>query len=65
MRSAADRARTIAVATDSAKGRADIVTPGHVFPLVARDGGVLVRRGRLDRTGVARTGPGPRALQLP
>jgi 3,4-dihydroxy 2-butanone 4-phosphate synthase / GTP cyclohydrolase II len=46
--SAADRARTIAVATDSAKGRADIVTPGHVFPLVARDGGVLVRAGHTE-----------------
>ena len=46
--SAADRARTIAVATDSAKGRADIVTPGHIFPLVARDGGVLVRAGHTE-----------------
>ncbi|MFG6282955.1 3,4-dihydroxy-2-butanone-4-phosphate synthase [Sphingomonas sp. S6] len=46
--SAADRARTIAVATDSGKGRADIVTPGHVFPLVARDGGVLVRAGHTE-----------------
>ena len=46
--SAADRARTIAVATDSAQGRADIVTPGHVFPLVARDGGVLVRAGHTE-----------------
>ena len=46
--SAADRARPIAVATDSAKGRADIVTPGHVFPLVARDGGVLVRAGHTE-----------------
>ncbi len=46
--SAADRARTIAVAIDAAKGRADIVTPGHVFPLVARDGGVLVRAGHTE-----------------
>src|ERR1044072_6558530 len=43
--SAADRARTVSVAIDAAKGKADIVTPGHVFPLVARDGGVLVRAG--------------------
>src|SRR3982751_4043351 len=43
--SAADRARTVAVAIDSSKGREEIVTPGHVFPLVARDGGVLVRTG--------------------
>ena len=35
--SAADRARTIAVAVDSTKGADDIVTPGHVFPLIARD----------------------------
>jgi 3,4-dihydroxy 2-butanone 4-phosphate synthase/GTP cyclohydrolase II len=46
--SAADRARTIAVAIDPAKGRNDIVTPGHVFPLVAQDGGVLVRAGHTE-----------------
>ncbi|MBM6576898.1 3,4-dihydroxy-2-butanone-4-phosphate synthase [Sphingomonas sp. BT552] len=46
--SAADRARTIAVAIDGTKGAADIVTPGHVFPLVARDGGVLVRAGHTE-----------------
>ncbi|MBP6030705.1 MAG: 3,4-dihydroxy-2-butanone-4-phosphate synthase [Sphingobium sp.] len=46
--SAADRARTVAVAIDSSKGRQDIVTPGHVFPLVARDGGVLVRTGHTE-----------------
>ncbi len=46
--SAADRARTIAVAIDGTKGRAEIVTPGHVFPLVARDGGVLVRAGHTE-----------------
>lgn len=46
--SAADRARTIQVAIDSSKGAADIVTPGHVFPLVARDGGVLVRAGHTE-----------------
>lgn len=46
--SAHDRARTIAVAVDAAKGRDDIVTPGHVFPLVARDGGVLVRAGHTE-----------------
>ncbi|HEX8300311.1 MAG TPA: 3,4-dihydroxy-2-butanone-4-phosphate synthase [Sphingomonas sp.] len=46
--SAADRARTISVAIDSAKGKDEIVTPGHVFPLVARDGGVLVRAGHTE-----------------
>ena len=46
--SAADRARTIAVAIDGTKGADDIVTPGHVFPLVARDGGVLVRAGHTE-----------------
>ncbi|MDT0576251.1 3,4-dihydroxy-2-butanone-4-phosphate synthase [Croceicoccus sp. F390] len=46
--SAADRARTIAVAIDGGKGADDIVTPGHVFPLVARDGGVLVRAGHTE-----------------
>jgi 3,4-dihydroxy 2-butanone 4-phosphate synthase/GTP cyclohydrolase II len=46
--SAADRARTIAVAIDPAKGPADIVTPGHVFPLMAREGGALVRAGHTE-----------------
>lgn len=46
--SAADRAHTIAVAIDPSKGRNDIVSPGHVFPLVARDGGVLVRAGHTE-----------------
>ena len=46
--SAHDRARTIAVAIDPTKGPQDIVTPGHVFPLVARDGGVLVRAGHTE-----------------
>jgi 3,4-dihydroxy 2-butanone 4-phosphate synthase/GTP cyclohydrolase II len=46
--SAPDRARTIAVAIDPSKGRDDIVSPGHVFPLVAHDGGVLVRAGHTE-----------------
>lgn len=46
--SAADRARTIQVAIDAGKGAADIATPGHVFPLRARDGGVLVRAGHTE-----------------
>jgi 3,4-dihydroxy 2-butanone 4-phosphate synthase/GTP cyclohydrolase II len=46
--SAADRARTVAVAINSANGPAEIITPGHVFPLVARDGGVLVRAGHTE-----------------
>ena len=46
--SAADRARTIAVAIDSANGPEELVSPGHVFPLVARPGGVLVRAGHTE-----------------
>lgn len=46
--SAPDRARTISVAIDPEKGAGDIGTPGHVFPLVARDGGVLVRTGHTE-----------------
>jgi len=46
--SAHDRAHTIAVAIDLTKGPDDIVSPGHVFPLVARDGGVLVRAGHTE-----------------
>src|SRR3954462_4000487 len=46
--SAADRARTVAVAIDSANGPETIVSPGHVFPLVPRPGGVLVRAGHTE-----------------
>ncbi len=46
--SAADRALTVAVAIDPSKTGADIATPGHVFPLRARDGGVLVRAGHTE-----------------
>jgi 3,4-dihydroxy 2-butanone 4-phosphate synthase/GTP cyclohydrolase II len=46
--SAADRARTIATAIDTTKGAGDIVSPGHVFPLVAREGGVLIRAGHTE-----------------
>ena len=46
--SAKDRATTVAVAIDPARGRVDLATPGHVFPLRARDGGVLVRAGHTE-----------------
>jgi 3,4-dihydroxy 2-butanone 4-phosphate synthase/GTP cyclohydrolase II len=46
--SAADRARTIAVAIDASNGPDALVSPGHVFPLVARPGGVLVRAGHTE-----------------
>ncbi|HEY6662429.1 MAG TPA: 3,4-dihydroxy-2-butanone-4-phosphate synthase [Sphingomicrobium sp.] len=46
--SAADRARTVAVAIDAANGPDAIVSPGHVFPLIARPGGVLVRAGHTE-----------------
>jgi 3,4-dihydroxy 2-butanone 4-phosphate synthase/GTP cyclohydrolase II len=46
--SAADRSHTIQVAIDPSKSASDIVSPGHVFPLVARDGGVLVRAGHTE-----------------
>jgi 3,4-dihydroxy 2-butanone 4-phosphate synthase/GTP cyclohydrolase II len=46
--SAADRARTIQVAIDPTAGAHDLVSPGHVFPLVAREGGVLVRAGHTE-----------------
>lgn len=46
--SAADRAKTIADAIDVNKGAEDICTPGHVFPLVARNGGVLTRAGHTE-----------------
>ncbi|MBN8889986.1 MAG: 3,4-dihydroxy-2-butanone-4-phosphate synthase [Rhodospirillales bacterium] len=46
--SAHDRARTIGVAINPACGRDEIVTPGHVFPLMAREGGTLVRAGHTE-----------------
>lgn len=46
--SAADRVRTIAVAINSDCGPDDIVTPGHVFPLTANEGGVLLRAGQTE-----------------
>ena len=46
--SAHDRARTVQVAIDPAKDQRDIVSPGHIFPLVARDGGTLVRAGHTE-----------------
>jgi len=46
--SAADRARTVQVAIDRNVDPRDIVTPGHVFPLLARDGGTLVRAGHTE-----------------
>ncbi|MGL6210846.1 MAG: 3,4-dihydroxy-2-butanone-4-phosphate synthase [Paracoccaceae bacterium] len=46
--SAADRALTVQVAIDPKRTGADIATPGHIFPLRARDGGVLVRAGHTE-----------------
>ena len=46
--SAHDRAHTVAVAIDATKGPGDIAMPGHVFPLVARHGGTLVRAGHTE-----------------
>ncbi|MDE2007973.1 MAG: 3,4-dihydroxy-2-butanone-4-phosphate synthase [Rhodospirillales bacterium] len=46
--SAHDRARTIAVAINPECGRDDIVVPGHIFPLVAREGGTLIRAGHTE-----------------
>lgn len=46
--SPADRARTIAVAINPESAREDIVSPGHVFPLMAREGGALVRAGHTE-----------------
>lgn len=46
--SAFDRATTILAATKEGAGPSDIVTPGHIFPLRAREGGVLVRAGQTE-----------------
>lgn len=46
--SASDRARTVTVAIDPSKGAQDIVSPGHIFPLESREGGVLVRAGHTE-----------------
>jgi len=46
--SAADRARTIQVAVDDKSEAEDLARPGHIFPLRAKDGGVLVRTGQTE-----------------
>lgn len=46
--SAADRVCTVRAATGPGRGAADIVSPGHVFPLIAHEGGVLARRGHTE-----------------
>lgn len=46
--SAADRLTTVLAATEPGRGAADIVSPGHVFPIIAHDGGVLARRGHTE-----------------
>jgi 3,4-dihydroxy 2-butanone 4-phosphate synthase/GTP cyclohydrolase II len=46
--SAADRAKTVKDAIDPSKGKEDIVSPGHIFPLKAEKGGVLVRAGHTE-----------------
>ena len=46
--SAKDRARTIRVATKRNVKKKEIVTPGHVFPIISREGGVLVRAGHTE-----------------
>ncbi|MEZ5829086.1 MAG: 3,4-dihydroxy-2-butanone-4-phosphate synthase [Hyphomicrobiales bacterium] len=46
--SAHDRAHTISVAIDPTKDHRDVMTPGHVFPLLAKEGGVLVRAGHTE-----------------
>ncbi len=46
--SAADRARTVRVATAKHAGASDIVQPGHIFPVMAQNGGVLVRAGHTE-----------------
>lgn len=46
--SASDRSHTVSVAIDPTKGADDIQTPGHVFPLLAREGGVMVRTGHTE-----------------
>ena len=46
--SAKDRAHTIKIASKKSVNRKDIVSPGHVFPIIAKDGGVLVRAGHTE-----------------
>jgi 3,4-dihydroxy 2-butanone 4-phosphate synthase/GTP cyclohydrolase II len=57
--SAADRARTVAVAINPELKCDDIVTPGHVFPLLARDGGTLIRSEKLVKRIEQQMLPGP------
>ena len=61
--SAADRAHTISVAVNKNRNKNDLVYPGHVFPLMAWDGGVLVRAGHTEAC-LLYTSPSPRDLKL-
>ena len=56
--SAHDRAHTISVAIDPTKDYRDVMTPGHVFPLVAKDGGVLSAPATPRRPSISRASPG-------
>jgi len=46
--SAKDRSRTIKIASNKNVDKKDIVSPGHIFPIIAKDGGVLVRAGHTE-----------------
>ena len=46
--SAKDRSRTIKIASNKNVNKKDIVSPGHIFPIIAKDGGVLVRAGHTE-----------------
>ena len=46
--SAKDRAKTIKIASKKKANKKDIVSPGHIFPIIAKDGGVLVRAGHTE-----------------
>ncbi|MGB1361087.1 MAG: 3,4-dihydroxy-2-butanone-4-phosphate synthase [Alphaproteobacteria bacterium] len=48
--SAPDRAKTVSVIVDATKNSNDIVTPGHTFPIIANEGGVLSRTGHTEAT---------------
>jgi len=55
--SAHDRSRTVQVAIDRSKGADDLVRPGHIFPLRARDGGVLQRGGQTEASSTSLASP--------
>ena len=56
--SAEQRTNTVRALANHNMGAADFVRPGHVFPLIAKDGGVLMRSGHTEAASISAGSPG-------